>query len=253
MKDGFVETAHGRIHYLEAGSGKPIILLHSNGNSAYEYDHLIERLAGKHRAIAWDQPGHGDSDRIVRHYSVEDYSDAVVAFMDALGIDKANVLGASIGGMICTDLGARHADRIDHLFVVEAPARSQEEWAAEWLRTERNWTSPVQAMDQLTPRFRNVTPEFLERWNIDRQKAGAWTMLDVMWALRLYDSRGAIPKVTAKTMAIFGENNRIKAYAPLYEAGIPGVRIELMKDCGHFPMVDDPEALAKLVDDFVGA
>jgi pimeloyl-ACP methyl ester carboxylesterase len=253
MKDGFVATTHGRIHYLEAGSGAPIILLQSNGNSAYEYEEMTPLLAGKYRVLAWDSPGHGDSDRITRHYSVEDYSDAVIAFMDALGLQKASVLGASIGGMICTDLGARYASRLDRNFIVEAPARTQEEWAQEWPRTERSWCHPVQTMDQLTPRFQKVTPQFFERWNIDRSKAGPWTMLDVMWALRLYDARASIPKITAKSMAIFGDDNRIKAYAPLYKEGVPGIRVEIMKNCGHFPMVDDPEGLARLVEDFMAS
>jgi pimeloyl-ACP methyl ester carboxylesterase len=41
MKDGFARTAHGRIHYLEAGSGAPLVLLHSNGASAWQYEHVI--------------------------------------------------------------------------------------------------------------------------------------------------------------------------------------------------------------------
>jgi 3-oxoadipate enol-lactonase len=252
MKDGFVVTQkHGRLHYLEEGTGRPLILLHSNGNSGHEYEEMLKILGPRYRVIAWDQPGQGDSDRITRHHTVEDYADAVIGLMDALDIKQASVLGASIGGLICTDLGARHAGRIDRLFIVEAPARSPEEWAKEWPRLETSWTAPTQTIDQLTPRMRQVTPETLRRWNIDRNKAGAWTMLDAMWALRLYDSHAAIPRVSARTMAIFGEKNAIKAYAPLYERGVKGIKVVIMKDCGHFPMRDDPQGLSRLVDEFI--
>src|SRR5207302_9229730 len=144
MKDGFVRTKHGRLHYLEAGRGPAVIMLHSNDNSAYEYEDLMKPLAARHRVIAWEQPGHGDSEPITRHYRVEDYSDAVVAFMDGLGLDKASVMGSSIGGAITADLGARHGARIDKLFIVEAPARGAEEWARNWLTTEKNYSFPTQ-------------------------------------------------------------------------------------------------------------
>src|ERR1700730_9106966 len=98
MKDGFVKTRHGRLHYLEAGSGRPVILLHSNGNSAYEYDELIKLLSAHSRVIAWDQPGHGDSEPTGRHFTVEDFGDAVISFMDALGLGTASAMGSSIGG-----------------------------------------------------------------------------------------------------------------------------------------------------------
>ncbi|MGZ0248029.1 MAG: alpha/beta fold hydrolase, partial [Alphaproteobacteria bacterium] len=99
--DGFINTGHGRIHYLEQGSGPSVILLHSNGGSAYEYEEMFDQLAKTHRVLAWDMPGHGDSEPITLHYSVEMYADAVVAFMDALDIESASVLGSSIGGAIC--------------------------------------------------------------------------------------------------------------------------------------------------------
>lgn len=253
MKDGFATTGHhGRLHYLEAGTGRPIILLHSNGNSAYSYQYLIPHLEGKYRLIAWEQPGQGDSDRITRHYSVEDYSDAVVEFMGALGLDTASVLGSSIGGMIAHDLGARHADRLDRLFIVEPPARTAEQWEAVWPDTEKNWCHPVQTREQLQPRMNEVPDELLARWNIDRQKAGPWALLDTMWALRLYDSRATMARISGKAMAIFGNNGALKEFAPLYEQAVPGLKSVIMGNSGHFPMFDEPEQLARVIDDFMG-
>ena len=254
MKDGFAATAHGRIHYLEAGSGKPIILLQSNGNSAYEYDEVIPLLAKRHHVIAWDQPGQGDSDPISRHYAVEDYGDAVIALMDALGLKTASVLGSSIGGSITVDLGARHANRIDRLFIVEAPVRSPEQWAEGWLNTELLWTQLSQTHAQVAARLRNLTEPMLQRWNIDRVKAGAWTMVDVMWAIRLFDVNAAMRKVsTPHTMAIYGKKSQHANIAgPLLAKVIPGCKLTLMEGCGHFPMLDDPQELARIVDDFIG-
>ena len=253
MKDGFVVTKnHGRIHYLEEGSGKPVILLQSNGNSAHEYADMIPLLAKTRRVIAWDQPGQGDSDRITRHYTIQDYSNAVVEFMDALDLKTASVLGSSIGGTITIDLGVRHASRIDSLFITEAPIRTPEEWVKEWPRTERNWSYPIQTREEVAPRLQKLTDEVFWRWNIDRQKAGPWTMVDVMWAIREFDAASAIKSIKTKTMVIFGLTNRLHGASSLYEKDLPSAKIVKMKDCGHFPMIDDPAGLTDLVDKFIG-
>src|SRR5262249_36294354 len=118
MKDGFAATAYGRIHYLHAGSGAPLILLHSNGCSAYEYQDVMEGVARARWVIAWDMPGAGDSAPITRHHAVTESARAVTAVMDIRRIGKASVLGSSMGGSICVALGARHAARMDRLIVV---------------------------------------------------------------------------------------------------------------------------------------
>ena len=117
------------------------MLLHSNGGSAYEFEHVIDDLAKRYRVIAWDMPGQGDSDPLPRHHSVEDYADAVVALMDVMGVPKAHVLGASIGGAICVALGARHAARMSRVFITECPFRTPEEWQKGWANTEANYCS----------------------------------------------------------------------------------------------------------------
>ncbi len=66
--DHFVDTRLGRLHYLEAGYGPALILAHSNGASAYEYEFVIDELARRYRVIAWDMPGQGDSDNPLRFF-----------------------------------------------------------------------------------------------------------------------------------------------------------------------------------------
>src|SRR5215212_772752 len=69
IKDGFVKTRnHGRIHFRELGRGDPLILMHTNGGSAYQHDVVAPLLAPHLRMISWTMPGHGDSDPLSRHY-----------------------------------------------------------------------------------------------------------------------------------------------------------------------------------------
>lgn len=249
--DGFVATSHGRIHYLEAGKGADtLLLLHSNGGSAYEYEDVLDGMGEAYRVLAWDMPGHGDSEPITKHYTVEMYADAVIAFMDALGVKSASVLGSSIGGAICVALGANHADRIDVLYPTETPTRSDETWTNSWATIEKNYCNPVQSFDQVAPRFRHVTPHHMDRWNIDRQKAGAWTMLDVMWSLREYDVFADIPKIATETCVIYGDKGPTIAGIDNFRNGLPDADIVVMENCGHFPMNDDPAALTEIVNGY---
>jgi pimeloyl-ACP methyl ester carboxylesterase len=252
MKDGFVTTgAHGRTHYLEGGSGAPIILMHSNGHSAYEYEDVLPILSKKYRAIAVDYPGHGDSEPLRRHYSVGDYADFIVAFMDALGLKTASVMGSSIGGAVAIDLGVRHAARIDSLFVVESPMRTPEQWVERWYPTEVGYGVIMQTKEQVRPRLRNLTDAMLERWNIDRSKAGVWSMMDVMWALREYDVFANAPAIKARTAIIYGERSPHPQALDLFAKFLPSAQRYKMADCGHFPMLDDPAELARIIDEFI--
>jgi len=252
-EDLFVQTTYGRIHALAAGSGEPLILLHSNGGSAYEYEHVIEDLARSFRVIAWDMPGQGDSDPLARHIGVHDYAGAVIEFMDALGIAKAHVLGASIGGAICVALGAHHSARIEQLFIVECPYRSPQEWQKNWANTEANYAPVTQSLERVAPRLRAVTPELLTRWNIDRSKAGTKTCLSVMWALREYDIGADLAKIPANAVLVFGDRSPTVGKLDQFKAVLKAPSVHVIDNCGHFPMVDDPERFVAIIEHEVSA
>lgn len=244
IRDGFVATPSGRIHYREAGEGSPLLLLHSNGCSAHEYEDVIERLSKTRRVIAWDMPGHGDSEPLTKHWSICDYSDAVVDLMDALEIKTASAAGSSVGGTICVDLGVRHADRFDWLFLVETPIRSLQDWLDGWPGIDINFGMATQSFEQIAARFRKLTPAKLARWNIDRNKVGPKTMVGVMWALREYDVLANLAAIKAKSAVIYGDVGPTIAGAAHFERLLPDAPSITLAECGHFPMADDPAAFA---------
>ena len=251
MKEAFAATeSFGRVHYVEAGEGSPLLLLHSNGCSAHEYAGVMEPLARSQRVIAWDMPGHGDSDPITAHTLIDGYADAVVELMDALGIARAHVLGASVGGLICAALGQRHAGRVASLMIVEAPLRSAEQWAAGWAAVERLFGRPQQRLEEVAPRFRSIDAAFLERWNLDREKAGAWTMIDVMWAMREFQAEEALGTLNSPALVVFGSEGPAHATSGTYYKVRPDLRQITMEDCGHFPMVDNPDGFVDMVISF---
>lgn len=89
-----------RIHYLEAGVGEPLLLIHSLGQSLYTWRNVFAELSDNYRVIAIDLPGHGYSSRPdTFSYTADDFAFVFNAFLDALNIKSVHVLGFSIGAM----------------------------------------------------------------------------------------------------------------------------------------------------------
>jgi pimeloyl-ACP methyl ester carboxylesterase len=249
--DCFVSVhGHGRQHYQDAGSGVPLILIHTNGASAWQYADVLPLLLPKLRVIAWDMPGHGDSDSIQRHYSVEDYADALNGFMAALGLASAHVSGCSIGGSICVAFASRYPLRTRSTVIVETPFRTEAEWSANWAHVEGNFGLPVQTVQQMGERVARVDEARLTRWNIDRSKAGARTMVDVMWAIRQFDVGAAVKAIQRPALILYGKRGPTIAGRERFQAAAPHIPIQVLEDSGHFPMLDQPAAFAEIIASF---
>ena len=110
----FLETANGRLHYHEAGSGPALLLLHGSGPGVTGWANFAGNLplfARHFRTIILDAPGYGKSDPVDGD-PVTVARDAVVALMDGLRIDRAHVIGNSYGGIVGGHLAAAHPDRV---------------------------------------------------------------------------------------------------------------------------------------------
>jgi pimeloyl-ACP methyl ester carboxylesterase len=250
MNEGFASTSVGRVHYQRAGSGDPLLLMHGNGQSAWSWEDVVPALAESFDVIAWDMPGQGDSEQLPRHLTIDDYADAAVAVLDAAGVTRATAAGSSIGGQICASLGARHGDRFEHLIYVETNFRPESWWAEHWTTIEERFAVPVQDMEVLRERFREPTPATLQRWNIDRCKAGGRTMMSAMWAIREFDMAAALQASTTKSSMLFGANGPTIGAREEFEAAVPGAAVEVLDQSGHFPMSDQPEEFIAAVQTF---
>ncbi|MCC6532040.1 MAG: alpha/beta hydrolase [Burkholderiales bacterium] len=248
--DGFVSVhGHGRQHYLDAGSGEPLVLIHGNGASAWQYVDVIPLLLPRMRVIAWDMPGHGDSDPLGRHYSVEDYADALSGFLQALGLASAHVCGCSSGGSICAAFASRYPAAVRSALIVEPAFRSETEWAASWAQVEADFGLPTQTAQQMGERVAKVDEPRLARWNIDRNKAGARTMVDVMWALRAFDLGQAAKSIRCPAMLLYGRRSPTIHGQERFQAAAH-IPLQVMEGSAHFPMLDEPAAFAEVIASF---
>jgi pimeloyl-ACP methyl ester carboxylesterase len=119
MQSSFVQTSDLRMHYLQAGTGEPVILIHGFPETSHEWRHQVPDLAENYAVFAPDTRGFGRTDkpdiRVSRHLLAAD----IVRFMDAMGIDQAAVVGHDWGGIIAFKLAIDWPERVSRLALLD--------------------------------------------------------------------------------------------------------------------------------------
>lgn len=116
-----------RLHYMEAGFGEPLLLVHTVGQSIYTWRSQFQRLSEYYRVIAVDLVGHGYSQRAVDFsYSLEDHVESLRLFLDALNIQSAHLAGFSIGGMYTLELVRKYPERCGRVLLINPGGITQE-------------------------------------------------------------------------------------------------------------------------------
>jgi pimeloyl-ACP methyl ester carboxylesterase len=111
------------IHVLDwGGQGAPAVLLHGGSLTARTWDYLAIALRSDFRLIALDMRGHGASDW-ADDYSIESYAADLMAVIDGLGIERARLVGMSLGGTVACEFALRHPDRTESLAMVDVTSR----------------------------------------------------------------------------------------------------------------------------------
>jgi pimeloyl-ACP methyl ester carboxylesterase/putative sterol carrier protein len=123
-----VDAEGVRLSCYEAGTGEPLVLLHGLGGSRISWLPLLSALAPAYRLIAPDLPGHGDSEKPrTVDFSASYYAGVVTALMDRAGMERAVLVGNSMGGRVALELARRHADRVRAVALL-APALPGLRW-----------------------------------------------------------------------------------------------------------------------------
>lgn len=104
-----------KLHYIEKGPGFPLILLHGNGEDHTYFVHQIKHFSTTKRVIAIDTRGHGNSPRGTAPFTIKQFADDLLAFMDEHKIEKADILGFSDGGNIALTFALQYQERINKL------------------------------------------------------------------------------------------------------------------------------------------
>ena len=105
------------LNYLEKGQGKPLILLHGNGEDSSYFVYQVAYFSRFYRVIAIDTRGHGQSPRGTAPFSIQQFAEDLRGFLDQHEIPKAHILGFSDGGNIALTFALRYPERVDRLIL----------------------------------------------------------------------------------------------------------------------------------------
>lgn len=106
------------MYYETHGEGEPLILISGNGGESSQWKDMITAFSENYRVIPFDNRGAGRTDKPDKEYSIEMMAADVIGLMDALEIEKANILGTSMGGMIAQNIAYLYPDRVKSLILV---------------------------------------------------------------------------------------------------------------------------------------
>jgi 2-hydroxy-6-oxonona-2,4-dienedioate hydrolase len=266
-------TDDGELHYHEAGEGPPLLLLHGSGPGVSGWANFAGNLplfAQHFRTLVLDLPGFGRS-HPVEGSPVLAAPGAVVAFLDALGLERTAMVGNSLGGGVVAGLAANHPDRVSRLVTiggvgipffsatpaegiirlvdfVEDPTRGR---LVEWMRS-MVFDPAVLTDDFVESRWAAASdPEALSaiRQMYSRE------MLEIIRPLMLGnpDTLGMLGRIKAPTLLTWGRDDRVApldgAIAPLRL--IPRCELHVFPDCGHWAMIERKEEFESVVLSFL--
>jgi len=253
------------------GGGTPVLLLHGLANSLEIWERVQPRLATRFRVIAFDWPGFGEASRPEGRYDGAFFAERLAALMDALAIERAHLVGYSLGASVILHFGERHPARIDQA-VLAAPGSFGRRvhplmLPPAWPGIGRWLGRPNPRNNRTTLRLAlhdraQLTPELEARTN--RHAAIAGSAMSFHRTLTAgvgpFGARGVgamarrARAFTRPALILWGENDRIfpPRYAQRAVQLLPDARLSMIADCGHYPQWEQPAVFAAAAEAFLG-
>lgn len=218
------------LYYQEQGAGAPLLLLHGNGEDGTYFVHQMDAFAQHYRVIAVDTRGHGRSPRGTAPFTIRQFAEDLLDFMDALHLEKAHILGFSDGGNIALTFALRHPERVVRLILNGANLNPAGVKASVQI--------PIVVGYHIASLFRN-------------EKARQHAALLGLMVKEPNFSPADLAKLTVPTLVIAGTKDMIREkHTRLIADSIPNARLVLLPG-DHFVANKNPEAFNRAVLDFL--
>jgi pyruvate dehydrogenase E2 component (dihydrolipoamide acetyltransferase) len=238
-----------KISYVGAGGeGAVVLLIHGYGGDRNSWLFVQEQLAARHRVYALDLPGHGTSSKDVGDGSIATLTDSVLGVLDAIGAQRAHLVGHSLGGAVAVAAAARNPARVASLTLI-APAGFGPQINAGYLRgfadaQSRRDLKPVvsQLFADETLVTRQLIDDLLAYKRLDGADAALRTLLGALLdgdaqradsAAALAATGGAVP-----VAVVWGLADRV--IPPVQAESVAGAVSYLLEDTGHMPHLERP-------------
>jgi 2-hydroxymuconate-semialdehyde hydrolase/2-hydroxy-6-oxo-octa-2,4-dienoate hydrolase len=259
---GGIETS-----YLEAGSGETVLMLHGSGpgvSALANWQHNIPTLAQRFHVLAPDIVGFGTTERpedIV--YSLRTWTDHIWAFMDARGIEKAGVIGNSLGGRIALQMATDQPDRIAKMVLMGTPGIGMT--PTEGLAALRAYEPSHEAMRALLRNYFAVDPAMITDDLVKiRYEASIADGAYEAYRAMFFDPRHAgselgiteneVRAIATPTLLIHGREDKVvPLQVSVTMVGLmPDADLHVFSACGHWTQIERADEFSAVVSDYLG-
>ena len=254
-----------RIHYLEAGRGDPVILLHGTGGEGARWMPTIKALAANFRIISLDQLGFGQSDKPLTAYHSGVFAGFLAGFMKAIGVPRATIIGQSMGAGVALHLAIHNPHMVERLVLVNGgnyrtasdPLPAPPNWHDRQIANSGTLEESREYLQKLYYDHAFVTDELVEQNLILRLKS-AYTIESMQTA----NARGLgavteeeVRGINVPSLLVWGTNDRLSpvANADKLNAAIKNCRKVLIDRAGHYPFLEQAEKFNQIVLEFLKA
>lgn len=249
----FIKIQGLRTRHLVRGSGAPLLVLHGWGASIEAVHPIVAGLEKVATVHALDLPGFGQSELPPRPWGVKEYQAFVVAFMDALGIERATVIAHSNGGRIAIRMAATEPARVERLVLVDS-AGIRPKRTLRWYRRVA-----LAKIGKHAARFFGRPGERLREALVGRAGStdylAAGEMRPTLVRLVNSDLREHLSNIKVPTLLIWGSNDTDTPLSAAREMErlIPDAGLVVLEGAGHFSYLDQPARFARIVSHFVAS
>ncbi|MBJ6127868.1 alpha/beta fold hydrolase [Microvirga splendida] len=248
------------LHVAEQGprTGPAVLMLHGYSDSWFSYSRILPLLPPDWHAVVPDQRGHGESSRPEGGYAPADFAGDALRLLDRLGIEKAALVGHSMGSFIARSVAAQHPERVERLVLVGAAARARNAVTQDLLREVEVLEDPV-AEDfvhafQAGTLCRPMPPEFFERVVAESLKVPARVWKAALSGLIAADAMADLDRIRCPVLILGGEQDGVFSQAEQEHlaARLPGATLTLKPGIGHDPQWEAPEDVVADLVAFLG-
>jgi pimeloyl-ACP methyl ester carboxylesterase len=249
IADKYTTVYGAKIHYLEAGSGPAVILIHGLGGSTANWAPTIAPLAQKYRVLVPDQIGFGKSDKPMLNYRVGTLVDFLDGFYKQVGIQKASLVGNSLGGFTAAAYAIAHPEKVDKLVLVDAAGFRVTGDLDPKVLNGLNPSTRQQIIDLIGLVFYNKGP-FTNDAAIEAFLASRVTAGDQYTIQRFIDSIGRgedvldskLGAIKHPTLIVWGREDGLTplAMGQRFNKEIAGSQLFVIEKCGHVPQLEKP-------------
>jgi len=241
------------VQILEDGAGPPLLFLHGAGDGG-RWLGFQEALAKECLVRMPSHPGHAGSPAAEWIEHISDLAFHYLDLLDALGLERVHLVGASFGGWIAAEIATMASHRLASLVLIDPVGVKVDGWIYPFLFgmdipevVQTVFHNPMAALALAPP------DQSIETLALQYRQGKA--LARVAWNPYLYDPllRRRLARIAAPTLVCWGAHDRLAPLAPCGETWareIPGARLQVFADSGHVPHLEEPEAVARAVLEF---